>query len=1790
MVTTSSTDLGTLGWVKDEIDETLRQARLALEAFVEHRADEAKLRLCATYLHQVAGTLKMVELDTLAMLVGEAEATVESLLRSTGAPSEEVLEPLARTLLLLPEIVDGVQEQGPGDGLAFVSLVNELRAGRGAPPVAARTYFTPDLSPRPQASGARDDKAFIETYRRERSLFQAALLKWLKAPADAPADFTMPDLLGGWRALVAFAPLSQCLWVAEAFLRFVLTEGEARLENKRLASRLDQLLKRFSDGQDKAGSRTACERVTTDMLFVLREGASTDERVLAVRQAFRLTAEEPVSMGGSSVAALQSMVSALSQEIAHAQDLLSRCFDPAKEAATAADDELITTLDKLGKTFRALSIGPLEELVSEAAVTCRALCEGRLEKTGAVAMTMAQALLQIESAVREIPRGGSAWRAGVDERRRMLAGLGDPVGTAGVEVSEAPLSEQDRRQLVGAVGGEVRANLARIEEAFLAFVAAPRDRAALAGIPTLAAQVEAAYRVLGEEGAADLARALYNALNGFASRHLATVGALPEVLAAAVAGLEAHVTGLERGRPMPVSQLSALAAALTDLAGEHAALQDSSIEVREVPASFQASASPAASHPAIDPEILPVFLEDAHQAMVQLEEALPAWTANLGDENAVALARRAFHTLKGSGRMVEAGEIAELAYDAETVLNKVRGRQLGANADVLTWMTHAYEAVRDWVAALEQGQALPYMAGTRVALQALAEGCESAEIERRIQALAPPFADARAADEHDFAAPAKASHAPEDAWEALANEVPPLETLSSDPVPADVLPETMALESDSPASMPTLFFESEAAGVSALSLPALTEDTLLSQIFVTETRDHLAVLQAAFRAGPELGVSAGLLRAAHTMQGSARSVGLTEMAEACAGIEHYFQTRELHQDLVGAEGIDLLAHLISATEAFLLAFEAGENDSRAFKTLSTRVESLAKGELLAEGPTWWQKNLESQEGLSDPHKSWADVVSAGLEPPSAASEARETAVVEDRAYDAFDLGATAVPTQAAAADGAAEDTIDPELRDIFRDEARDLLDNLENALIQWRSHRTVPDHLRSLKRVLHTLKGGARMCGALRMGDFAHATEELLRRVEEGACVCDDAFFALMDGVVEQLGDLYKAFISGQSLVETHRARALLAQMRGESVNWDAQPKEDAPEDVRNEPLPLAKTSSVSPIEPEEDLFRSEAASQVRVRTTLLDRLVNYAGEVSIARSRMEQQVFSLREHLGELNGNVKRFREQIRELEIQTESQIVFRAQVAQGEVVHDFDPLEFDRFSRLQQLSRGLTENLHDLVTLHGTLDSVASQAESVLQQQARVNTELQEGLMRTRMVSFATQAHRLRQIVRQTSRELNKRTELVLTGADVELDRHLLERMVGPFEHMIRNAIDHGLEARAERERLGKPPIGTITIQALHESGEIVIRISDDGAGLNIDRIRAKAIERNLVPTAVALTDEQVMQFILLPGFSTAAKVTHLSGRGVGMDVVHSEVKKLGGAITVDTKPGRGTTFVIRLPLTLSIAQALMVGCGDQLFAIPLAAIINIVEAPTSAIADAFLQSRPTLRYGGRDYAFMDLGARLGIGRAPNLPRKLPVLLLRLDAREVAVTVDSLYGTREVVVKPLGPQLSEIRGLFGATILGDGRVMLILDIPALWTEDEGLRVAPMVAEAPAAARPYVLVVDDSLTVRKVTTRFLQKQGFDAATAKDGVEALEQLRERVPDVMLVDIEMPRMDGYELTSRIREDVRLRHIPIIMITSRSGQKHREHAMSLGVDVYLGKPYQEDDLRKEIDGLMRRGHE
>ena len=547
----------------------------------------------------------------------------------------------------------------------------------------------------------------------------------------------------------------------------------------------------------------------------------------------------------------------------------------------------------------------------------------------------------------------------------------------------------------------------------------------------------------------------------------------------------------------------------------------------------------------------------------------------------------------------------------------------------------------------------------------------------------------------------------------------------------------------------------------------------------------------------------------------------------------------------------------------------------------------------------------------------------------------------------------------------------------------------------------------------------------------------------------------------------------------------------------------------------------------------------------------------------------------------VARLREQLRKLDIETEAQIMHSHQDTLA--AKDFDPLELDRYSNLQQLSRALAETSNDLTSLKDLLQNLTTEAEGLLVQQSRVTAELQDGLMRTRMVPFERNVPRLTRLVRQIAKEAKKRAELAVEGASGELDRQVLDKMLPPFEHMLRNAIVHGIEPSDERQKANKPAVGRITIRLRREGSEMVIDVADDGRGLDVDAIRRKAYELDMLQPDSKVTDEEIMDLILTPGFSTAGKVTQSAGRGVGMDVVANEVKKLGGSLRISSVTGQGTNFTVRLPFTLAITQALIVRTGEEVYALPLPSVEGVARIPRSELENLLSQTEPSYEYGEETYKFRHLGMYLG-GQAATLPPEeafIPVILVRAGEFSAALLTDEMLASREIVVKSVGPQLASIRGIAGATILGDGSIVLILDINALVRTGAPVVELKKAAPKPTDDRPLALVVDDSITVRRVTERFLQRNGVRVVTAKDGLDAISVISDHKPDIILLDIEMPRMDGYEFASHVRNDPRVSDVPIIMITSRVGDKHRARAIELGVNDYLGKPFQDSALLEAI---------
>jgi len=842
------------------------------------------------------------------------------------------------------------------------------------------------------------------------------------------------------------------------------------------------------------------------------------------------------------------------------------------------------------------------------------------------------------------------------------------------------------------------------------------------------------------------------------------------------------------------------------------------------------------------------------------------------------------------------------------------------------------------------------------------------------------------------------------------------------------------------------------------------------------------------------------------------------------------------------------------------------------------------------------------------HAYIKDPVTFSVEPPAAPT--RHLPPHEIRPGMPEEVPVAAAPAPVAAAPEAepvveAEDfsSVDPDILEIFLEEAEELAGQLDGAINHWKSEPANPAHSDELKRVLHTLKGGARLAGLKRLGDISHHFET--RVIDLGPQSPDAAFFGEINGYYDEISSLVERVRSGG-----------IAALAAVPAAAPAAPAAPAAAPAALVPATPAGDAAATPAHRAADKEERRAPAQqaqrqvqqqeaVKVPADLLEKLVNLAGETSINRSRLEQQVTDFRYTINDMGSTISRLAEQLRRLNAEADEQVKanWEAGKAEGKYSGEFDPLEMDQYSSLHQLTKQLFESASDLLDIRDTLVNKTRDTETLLLQQSRVNTELQEGLMRSRMVPFSRLIPRLRRIVRQVAGELKKNIEIDFINPEGEMDRTLLERIVAPLEHMLRNACDHGVEMPDVRVAAGKPAQGRIRLALSREGGEVVLTISDDGKGINVNAVRKKAIERGLMDEKSELPDHDIMQFILEAGFSTAEKVTQISGRGVGMDVVSSEIKQMGGALMIRSEVGKGSTFEIRLPFTVSVNRALMVRVGEDMFAVPLQQIEGIVRVSPYELENYYGQSSPVFQYAGSDYHLHYLGGFVHGVAAPDLhgiSMPLPVLLVRGTDHSVAIQVDQLIGSREVVVKAVGPQLSTVAGISGATILGDGRVVIILDLLSLiraahlqhemqlaqQRRVDAQAAAPERTRAPAVREvPLIMVTDDSVTVRKVTGRFLERQGFEVVTAKDGMDAVAQLADIKPDLMLLDIEMPRMDGFEVASHCRHDSRLQDLPIIMITSRTGEKHRERAMEIGVNAYLGKPFQENELLAKINELL-----
>ena len=766
--------------------------------------------------------------------------------------------------------------------------------------------------------------------------------------------------------------------------------------------------------------------------------------------------------------------------------------------------------------------------------------------------------------------------------------------------------------------------------------------------------------------------------------------------------------------------------------------------------------------------------------------------------------------------------------------------------------------------------------------------------------------------------------------------------------------------------------------------------------------------------------------------------------------------------------------------------------------------------------------------------------------------------------------------------------IDSELLEIFAEEAEDLLRNIESNLELLAQNSENTDALWDIRRNAHTFKGAAGIVGLKKPSELAHRVEDLLDRLAENKPASNERIVELLLVASECL----------RSLTAGENSPAITAKINELYRDFDGvllALSDDVPaEPVQTEPPAAILESPEAPVEKTSAVGTpNQPRAIVRVSLERLDELVKNVRDLVVSRSVFEQRLSEFEQQIDELHNSTRRLQTTSSKLEIDFEASMLegnstahpaiapthmLLEQFMSGESGH-FDALEFDRYTEFHQSTRELAETTSDTFAINTALDAVRENLETLYDNQRRLIEEMQERLMKIRMVEFSTLATRLQRAVRVTCEEENKKAEITIENAHLEIDTQILDALIEPLMHLLKNAVVHGIEPPDTRRLLGKPEAGRIAVSLVNEETHIVLSVSDDGRGIVASSLKEKAVRTGLISQEKVdrLNDEELLELIFRPGLTTAEKLNLSAGRGVGMSIVKESIEAHKGSIAIESVSQKGTTFTVRMPLPLAVTNVILVKARRQIFALPVKLIKHIGEIPVSSIKSE--GNDEMLALGTGTYVFRHLDELLGRPRIAAPSRETTtVLIVESTSKSCAIAVDEVVKSEAIVIKSLGKPLDSIKGLLGAAILGNGELVPILDMPHM-LKNIGKRsqLPPPVFEE--TNELIVMVVDDSPSVRHMTSKVIEAAGWIVETAKDGVEALEKLRTaaKQPAVILSDIEMPRMDGYELLASLRENPKVSDIPVVFITSRSGEKHREKAFESGITEYLAKPYEESDL-------------
>jgi len=1956
----ASEDLGPLAWVLGEIQKSLDNVsktlrRFAREAAGAADADGAPLRMARQQLHQAVGALQMVGHPAPALVLGAMEFAVQSFVTEPARCTEAAVQKIDRAGFAVADFLSAMLA---GKAVSSVALfpqyrdVLELVGNERVHPADlwGMSWRWAEIKPAPTQTALVYDPAV-------RSKLDREVLQVVKSGDDRSARRLQALCLGLGRG--ASVPRVASFWTLAAgfFEALALALIPADSHVKRAASRV--LLQYATLAR---GDNTVSDRLGQDLLFFCAQavpGPRDEAATLrAVRVAWGVANEQKVDYTTEQFGRFDPLV--LSQ--AHKRiEAAKEMWSALSGGDVSRTRQVADTFAQLGESLQKLH-PPSLPMVQALNNAVDASLRSTKPPTTELAMEVATSVLYLEAAFEDLDphdrqlTARTVQLAGRIERVRE-GGRSEPL-EPWMEELYRRVSD---RQTMGTVVGELRSHLGELEKSLDQFFRRPAEKGVLRTVPSQLLQMRGVFSVLGLDQAAQTVQRMREDVDHLLAEeasateasefdslgnNLGALGFLIDMLGYQPAlAKRLFVFDSEAGELKPLMGRQANDTAVPDAAVPPASfasasgpvsVTDTVLSVEEVDAQIAAKlaalAAPSRRSPPTpieefsrataswtakitgpapleglpdtevteleEDDLQNIFLDEAREVLHNGLAAVSVLGSQPDDNGELTVLRRAFHTLKGSSRMVGLMDFGEAAWAFEQVLNTWLADQRPATPELLAGTKRALTDFAKWVEAIAASEPHGWQSAP---FRSIAEALRTGE---PIAPLRVADADALVAAARHIAAEetlVEAKIAPEAEPEPLAlPELPDLELDLSPQAFEEAPAEAVPSPDEAAARIPehddgfvsTDFLDFDGRPVPPTEEPPLPAE--LEEIDFLETA-HVSIepalpspsAKAAFEAPdsipaplPEIDLT--LDEPAHEVAPEPEPepvfepepLALAPAAEAAPEVQPEIQAEEIQAEpeaaaapapaapveadaeaerpvhsaddqvkVIGPLRIGIALYNVYLNEADewsrQLATEVGEWSLESYERVSDSTIGLAHS-LAGSSATVGFQGLSDmarsfEAALQHLHMQGSGTPAQGAVLLAAAEELRhllhqfaagflkEPAEATMRALR--DVAASPMPAEPgdpafgsaaslriAVADVSLDDSedaidvtdvVDVDLFPIFEEEAAELLPQLGTALREWSQRLDDPAPRASTLRTLHTLKGSARLAGAMRLGERAHRMESEIEAIglDGGANRQSiDQLLARFDALQATFDGLRAADDAIQTeLVQraTSPAPAVAVVVEAKQVKTEAKASEDAPA-VAAEPaaarsaVALPSPSALTPL-------RTISSQAVRIRTHLLDRLVAQAGEVIITRSRLEVELGQLRASLGDLTGNLDRLRQQLRDIEVQAESQMQSRLAQAKDSQ-QGFDPLEFDRFTRVQELTRMMAESVNDVATVQRTLQKTVQATEDDLSAQARQTRELQRGLLRTRMVEFEGISERLYRVVRQASKDTGKQVRLDIVGGSIEMDRGVLDRMTPAFEHLLRNCVAHGIEHAAAREAAGKEASGLIVIELHHEGNDVSVSFRDDGAGLNHQRITERALSLGLIAQGQQLSEDETAELIFMPGFSTAEQVSELAGRGIGMDVVRAQVAAIGGRIETKTKPGEGTSFKLVLPLTTAVTHVVMLRAGANSIGVPSNLVELVQRASGSDLESAYVNQR--YAFGGEHVPFFWAGALLqSSARSERAPGKTnTIVIVRSAAQRVALHVDEVLGNQEVVVKNLGPQLSRLPGMAGISVLASGAVAMIYNPVALAavhgdkarqfqatgtaarsSQDGARGMGAAAAAQPAPQIPLVLVVDDSITVRRVTQRLLQREGYRVSLAADGLQALERLQQERPAVVLSDIEMPRMDGFDLARNIRADESLAGLPIIMITSRIAEKHRDHARTLGVNHYLGKPYSEEELLRLV---------